>query len=135
MCLLLVSGNFSLLSQNNTCFHFDGHFFFTTDYIYVGHLFSFYDTWFFYLIHGCRIFDMGASGDLVFPDVTSAKEPPVDAGDIEMQFWSLGGEDPLKKGKATHYSILACRIPWTEEPGELRSSRRVPHDWSDLVHI
>ena len=78
---------------------------------------------------------MGASGDLVFPDVTSAKEPPVDAGDIEMQFWSLGGEDPLKKGKATHYSILACRIPWTEEPGELRSSRRVPHDWSDLVHI
>ena len=29
---------------------------------------------------------------------------------------SLGQEDPLEKGMATHYSILACRIPWTEEP-------------------
>jgi len=32
---------------------------------------------------------------------------------------SLGWEDPLKKGTATHPSILAWRIPWTEEPGEL----------------
>ena len=30
---------------------------------------------------------------------------------------SLGQEDPLEKGMATHSSILACRIPWTEEPG------------------
>ena len=30
--------------------------------------------------------------------------------------WSLGWEDPLEKGKATHSSILAWRIPWTEEP-------------------
>ena len=34
---------------------------------------------------------------------------------------SLGWEDPLKKGMATHSSILAWRIPWTEEPGELQS--------------
>ena len=36
-------------------------------------------------------------------------------------FHSLVGEDPLKRGMATHFSILAWRIPWTEEPGELQS--------------
>ena len=43
---------------------------------------------------------------------------------------SLGWEDPLEKGKATHSSILAWRIPWTEEPGGLQSlgSLRVRHD-------
>ena len=34
---------------------------------------------------------------------------------------SLGGEDPLEEGLATHSSILAWRIPWTEEPGWLQS--------------
>ena len=34
-----------------------------------------------------------------------------------MQVLSLGQEDPLEKGMATHCSILAWRIPWTEEPG------------------
>ena len=34
---------------------------------------------------------------------------------------SLGWEDPLEKGKAAHSSILAWRIPWTEEPGGLQS--------------
>ena len=33
---------------------------------------------------------------------------------------SLGWEDPLREGMATHSSILAWRIPWTEEPGRLR---------------
>ena len=43
---------------------------------------------------------------------------------------SLGWEDPLKKEMATHFSILAWRIPWTEEPGRLQSmgSQRVGHD-------
>ena len=43
---------------------------------------------------------------------------------------SLGGEDPLEKGMATHSSILAWRIPWTEELGRLqyRGSQRVGHD-------
>ena len=36
---------------------------------------------------------------------------------------SLGQEDPLEKGMATHFSILAWRIPWTEEPGGLQSMR------------
>ena len=43
---------------------------------------------------------------------------------------SLGQEDPLEKGMATHSSILAWRIPWTEESGELQSMglRRVGHN-------
>ena len=43
---------------------------------------------------------------------------------------SLGWEDFLEKGTATHSSILAWRIPWTEEPGRLQSmeSQRVGHD-------
>ena len=43
---------------------------------------------------------------------------------------SLGREDPLEEGMATHSSILAWRIPWTEEPGGLQSmgSQRVGHD-------
>ena len=41
----------------------------------------------------------------------------------EMQVRSLGQEDPLEKEMATHSSILAWEIPWTEEPGELRSTR------------
>ena len=42
----------------------------------------------------------------------------------------LGWEDPLKEGIASHTSILARRIPWTEEPGGLQSmgSQRVRHD-------
>ena len=40
---------------------------------------------------------------------------------LETRVRSLGCEDPLEKGMATHNSILAWRIPWTEEPGELQS--------------
>ena len=39
----------------------------------------------------------------------------------ETRVGSLGGEDPLEKGKAGHSSVLARRIPWTEEPGGLQS--------------
>ena len=39
----------------------------------------------------------------------------------ESRVRSLGGEDPLEKGMATHSSILAWRIPWTEEPDGLQS--------------
>ena len=39
----------------------------------------------------------------------------------ETQVWSLGQEDPLGKEMATHYSILAWEIPWTEEPGGVQS--------------
>ena len=52
-----------------------------------------------------------------------------------MQVQSLGGKDPLEEGMATHSSILAWRIPWTEEPGGPQSmgSQRVEHDRSDLA--
>ena len=48
----------------------------------------------------------------------------------ETQVRSLGWEDPLEKEMATHFSILAWRIPWMEEPGGLQSmgSHRVGHD-------
>ena len=48
----------------------------------------------------------------------------------EIQVQSLGQEVPLEKGMATHSSILAWRIPWTEEPGGPQSmgSQRVGHD-------
>ena len=48
-----------------------------------------------------------------------------------MQVPSLGQEDPLEKEMATHPSILAWRIPWTEEPGGLHTvygSQRVEHN-------
>ena len=50
---------------------------------------------------------------------------------------SLDQEDPLVMGMATHSSILAWQIPWTEEPGGLQSiaSHRVGHDWDDLAHM
>ena len=54
----------------------------------------------------------------------------------ETWVWSLGWEDPLEEGIATLSSILAGRIPWTEEPGGLQSMglQRVRHDWSDSTH-
>ena len=53
-----------------------------------------------------------------------------------MQVQSLGQEDPLEKGMATHSSILVWGIPWTEEPGGLQSTvlQRVRQDRSDLAH-
>ena len=50
----------------------------------------------------------------------------------ETRVQSLGQEDPLEKEMATHFSTLAWKIPWTEEPGRLQSigSQRVGHDWA-----
>ena len=45
------------------------------------------------------------------------KNPPANAGDAEMGVRSLGQEDPLEKEMATHFRILAWRIPWIEQPG------------------
>ena len=68
-----------------------------------------------------------------FPGGSEVKNPPA-----MQEAWvrSLGWEDPLEKGMATHSSVLAWRIPWTEEPGRLQSMgwQRVGHDWNDLAH-
>ena len=64
------------------------------------------------------------------------KNPPANGGDRREVVWSLGREDPLEEDMATHSSILAWRIPWTEEPGGLYpiGLERVRYDWSDLAH-
>ena len=55
----------------------------------------------------------------------------------ETQFQSLGREDPLEKGMTSHSSMLAWKIPWTEKPGRLQSSRyqRVKYDWVTNFHF
>ena len=65
-----------------------------------------------------------------FPGGTVVKNPRANAGDTEMRLQSLGLEDPLEQEMATYYSILAWRIPLTEEPNGLQSieSQRVRHD-------
>ena len=62
-----------------------------------------------------------------FPTGAVVKNPPAKQ---EIQVQSLGWEDALEKGTATHSSILAWRIPWTEEAGRLQSmgSQRVGHN-------
>ena len=53
--------------------------------------------------------------------VLSGKESTAMQEILETQVWSLGQEDLLEEEMATHSSILAWRIPWTEEPGGLQS--------------
>ena len=69
----------------------------------------------------------------LIPGASVVKNPPANAGESEMRVQSLVREDALKEGTATHSSVLAWRIPWTEEPGRLQStgSQRVRQDRSD----
>ena len=64
------------------------------------------------------------------PKCTVVKNPPPVSEALEIRVQSLGREDPLEEGMATHSSILALRIPWAEEPGGLQSvgSQRDGHD-------
>ena len=64
------------------------------------------------------------------PGGSVVKSLPAMQGLQETQVRSLGQEDPLEEGMATHSSILAWRILWTEEPGELQfiGSQGVRHD-------
>ena len=61
------------------------------------------------------------------------KNPPAI---LETWVRTLGWEDPLEKGKATHSRILAWRIPWTEDPGRLQSMglQRIRHNWVINTH-
>ena len=63
----------------------------------------------------------------IFPGGSEVKASACNTGDLGS---ILGREDPLEKEMATHSSILAWRIPWTKEPGELQStgSQRVRHN-------
>ena len=52
----------------------------------------------------------------------------------ESQVQSLDWEDPLEKGMETHSSILAWKVPWTEEPGRLQSWGRKETDTTEHTH-
>ena len=74
---------------------------------------------------------------LGFPSGSAVKNSPAIQEPQGTRVQSPGQEDPLEEDTATHSSILAWRIPWTEEPDGLQSmrSQRVRHDWSDLACI
>ena len=78
------------------------------------------------IVHTTSCYWCSPWASLVAPMV---KNPPAMQ---ETWIWSLGREVPLEKGMATHSSVLAWRIPWTEEPDGLQSmgSQRVRHDWA-----
>ena len=67
------------------------------------------------------------------PRGTRGKEPACQCRRHETWVRSLGWEDSLEEGMATHSNILAWEIPWTEKPGRLQSirSRRVGHNWTN----
>ena len=64
------------------------------------------------------------------PSDSAVKNPPAKQEPLETQVPSLGQEDPLEEGIATHPSILAWRIPWTEEHAGLQSVRS--QSWTRL---
>ena len=70
------------------------------------------------------------SSKLGFPDGSVVKNLPAMQETQETQSRSLGWEGPREEGTATYSSILACRIPWAEEPGGPWSigSQKVGHD-------
>ena len=63
------------------------------------------------------------------PRCTSGKEPACQCRRYETQVQSLHQEDPLEEGTATHSSVLAWEIPWTEEPGG-PTVHRVAQSWT-----
>ena len=65
-----------------------------------------------------------------FPGSSVVKNPPVNAGDVRDMGSISGSGRSLEKEMATHSSILAWEIPWTEEPGRLQSIglQRIGHD-------
>ena len=70
-----------------------------------------------------------------FASGSAAKNAPAMQEPQETWVWPLELEDALEEGTATHSSILAWRIPWTEEPGRLQSIQlqRVRQNWGDLA--
>ena len=83
------------------------------------------------------IFGGGLWHQLGFPDGSGVKNIPAMQEAQEMPVWSLGQEDPLGEEMATHSSILAWKIPRTEEPGRLQfmESQRTGHWASENAHI
>ena len=76
-------------------------------------------------------------GDYGLPQCSVVKNPPAMQETRETGFHPWVRKIPLEEGMATHSSVLAWRIPWTEEPGGLQSmgTHGVRHNWSNLAHI
>ena len=70
-------------------------------------------------------------GKLGFPVTTQSVNHPPAMQETQVRF--LGWEDPLEKEMATHSSILAWRIPWTEEPGGLLSMGCIELDMTEVT--
>ena len=70
----------------------------------------------------------------LFPGGPVVKNPPANAGNARDLVRSLSWEDPLEEEMVTCFSMLAWKIPWTEEPGGLSSMgvQRVRHDWATV---
>ena len=87
-------------------------------------------------MHDMGILKIMKTENRIHGEKANIKSIPPPSGGIESacnaetQVRSLGQEDPLEEGMAIHSSILAWRIPWTEEPGGLQSmgKQRVEHD-------
>ena len=73
---------------------------------------------------------MGPESNGASPMAQRVKNPPAVQETQEIRAQSLGRDDLLEEEMETHSSILAWKIPWTEEPGKLQSmgSQRVKHD-------
>ena len=67
-----------------------------------------------------------------FPSISAGKECACNAGDPN---WFLGQEDPLEKEMAIHSNILAWKIPWMEEPGQLQSMGHKESDTTEWLHF
>ena len=95
---------------------------------YIHHFYKFPSA---FLFLYCGMNTLGFPGGSVVKNLSTMHEMQ------ETWVWSLGGEDPLEEGMATHSRILDWRIPQTEEPGGLQfiGSHGVGHNWSDLAHM
>ena len=83
-----------------------------------------------FLFIGCLAFLFVTTSNSGFPGGSAVKNPPGRQEPWETQGQPLGREHPWEEEIATHSSILAWRIPWTEEPGRLQSIgwQRIRHD-------
>ena len=91
--------------------------------------------WLWWILHSqmIQLYTLSVWTSQVAPVV---KNSPANAKKKKRGFVPWVGKTPLEEGMTTYSSILAWKIPWTEEPGRLQSigSHRVGHDWSDLAH-
>ena len=100
----------------------------------LSYFFPVYKYFNFYTVH-CNCLSVNINTSLWAPLAALMLKNLPAMQETEIWVWFLGWEDPLEKGMAAHSSILAWRIPWTEELAGSMGLQRVGHDWSNTVHI